>query len=376
MNLITDEGKYYLYRHIRLDKNEVFYVGIGTKKRKGNVEHIYRRAFAVDSRNKYWTNITNKSEYLVEIVLESNDVLFMKEKEKEFIALYGRKDLDKGTLCNLTDGGEGTHGLIVSEETRKKMSASLKGRVFTKEWIRKFTESNRGKVRSQETCKLLSIKLKGLKRTEEQKERMRLAQKQVDRTTIDYSNVRRGSQCHRAKLNELQVLEIKKLIEEHIPYKHIIDKYGIKSHTISAIAKGDTWKHITGFSRENSFDKRCGLNERTALNQENVLEIKKLLEEGTLKIKEIANQFNVNNSIISSISKGRIWKSLTGFNEDSFIDKRKNIRNLAKLDENKVKEIRHACSEKQVSKKNIAKQFGISYSTVKSIASNKTWKNI
>ena len=30
--MIDNYGKYYLYRHIRLDKNEPFYIGIGTKK--------------------------------------------------------------------------------------------------------------------------------------------------------------------------------------------------------------------------------------------------------------------------------------------------------------------------------------------------------
>lgn len=29
--MIEPEGKYYLYRHIRLDKNQPFYIGIGTK---------------------------------------------------------------------------------------------------------------------------------------------------------------------------------------------------------------------------------------------------------------------------------------------------------------------------------------------------------
>ena len=29
--MIVENGKYYLYRHIRLDKNEPFYIGIGTK---------------------------------------------------------------------------------------------------------------------------------------------------------------------------------------------------------------------------------------------------------------------------------------------------------------------------------------------------------
>ena len=49
-------------------------------------------------------------------------------KEKEFISLYGRKDKNKGSLCNLTDGGDGCLGRIVtfSEESKRKMSEARK----------------------------------------------------------------------------------------------------------------------------------------------------------------------------------------------------------------------------------------------------------
>ena len=92
---------YYLYRHIRLDKNEPFYIGIGhTDKDK------YDRAYTKNKRNYFWKNIVNNTDYEVEIVYETSikDEIF--EKEKEFIKLYGRRDLGNGTLVNLTDGGE------------------------------------------------------------------------------------------------------------------------------------------------------------------------------------------------------------------------------------------------------------------------------
>lgn len=41
--MLVDEGKYYLYRHIRLDKNEPFYIGIGNNLNKKNLlikEHM------------------------------------------------------------------------------------------------------------------------------------------------------------------------------------------------------------------------------------------------------------------------------------------------------------------------------------------------
>ena len=56
------ENKYYLYRHIRLDKNEVFYVGIGTKRNNND----YSRAYSKLLRNKWWNNIINKTSYRIE----------------------------------------------------------------------------------------------------------------------------------------------------------------------------------------------------------------------------------------------------------------------------------------------------------------------
>jgi hypothetical protein len=55
------------------------------------------------------------------------------EKERMLIKLYGRRDIGTGCLCNHTDGGEGQSGRIFSEESRKKMSESHKGKKPTPE---------------------------------------------------------------------------------------------------------------------------------------------------------------------------------------------------------------------------------------------------
>jgi len=376
MNLIVQEGKYYLYRHIRLDKNEVFYIGIGTKKKYGRHEHLHRRAYATDSRNKYWTNVINKTEYRVEILLESDDLDFIKQKEVEFISLYGRKNLGKGTLVNLTDGGEGNHGLVVSEETRKKMSASLKGRVFTKEWIRKFSEANKGKTVSDKTRKLLSEKLSGKKRTPEQKQRMKEAQSKRDWSTEDFSKWSRGEKSGASKLTDSDVLEIKEMLINDVPYKEMMKRFGIKSNTITAIQKGISWSHLTGFSRATSYDKRQGYGERSKLKPEDVLEIKSLLEEGLLSIKDIAKQFCLGKTVVTNIYKGNIWSSVTGFSKENTVDRRLNVRNLAKLTSEQVGEIKSLLREKTVHKKEIAKQYNISHSTIKKISCGKIWKDI
>lgn len=120
--------KHYLYRYIREDKNEVFYVGIGTKHSDIFYTHAqeFRRAYNKQSRNKHFKNIINKSKYYLEIILESNNHNFIKEKEIEFIKLYGLK-INGGTLCNISEGGESGSGVKKSEKERQQMSKRMSG---------------------------------------------------------------------------------------------------------------------------------------------------------------------------------------------------------------------------------------------------------
>jgi hypothetical protein len=144
-----------IYRHIRLDKNEPFYIGIGKDT---------KRAFYKLRRNGLWNNIVAKSEYEVEILMEDISYQEALKKEKEFISLYGRIDKKTGTLANLTDGGEGTIGAIRTEEYRKNVSKSLTGRKIPIEVIEKRSKTNKGRVFSEERNKKISEAKKGVKR--------------------------------------------------------------------------------------------------------------------------------------------------------------------------------------------------------------------
>lgn len=115
---------YFLYRHIRHDKNEPFYIGIGTLNHNGKTEQRkFRRAFEITTgRNRHWVNIINITSYDVEIIFQSNNRSLILKKEREFIKLYGRKDLNKGSLVNFTNGGDGPQNQICTKEMRQKMS--------------------------------------------------------------------------------------------------------------------------------------------------------------------------------------------------------------------------------------------------------------
>jgi hypothetical protein len=123
-----------VYRHIRLDKNEPFYIGIGNEK---------SRAYDKRSRTKLWKNIAKKG-YEIEILFEDIDFEEAKKKETEFIALYGRKNNNTGTLVNLTDGGEGTIGYKHTEESIQKCRIAAKNQVHTIESKHKKSLASKG----------------------------------------------------------------------------------------------------------------------------------------------------------------------------------------------------------------------------------------
>ena len=144
----------YLYRHIRLDKNEPFYIGIGSDP---------KRAYSNINRNKYWKNIVNNFGYEVDIVLDDLSWGSACEKEKEFIKLYGRFQFG-GLLCNMTDGGEGGFGVIVSEETKEKKRIISKRINISPETREKMAAKLRGRPLPEWQKNILSKAAKNRKR--------------------------------------------------------------------------------------------------------------------------------------------------------------------------------------------------------------------
>jgi hypothetical protein len=104
----------YVYQHIRLDTDEVFYIGIGS-----DTDGKYSRAWSKTGRNDQWKSIVNSVGYRVEIIEDSLTKDESIVKEKQWIERLGRKDIGEGILVNLTDGGEGLNGWVKSEEQKE-----------------------------------------------------------------------------------------------------------------------------------------------------------------------------------------------------------------------------------------------------------------
>ena len=136
-------NEFYTYAYLREDGTP-YYIG------KGKGKRIYS---------------THRK---VKLPKDKSRVIFLKQNltedeafrhETYMIALFGRKDLGTGILRNLTDGGEGSSGAVISEETRRKLRIARKNRIFSEETRRKISEAS--KNRSEETKKKISKALKG-----------------------------------------------------------------------------------------------------------------------------------------------------------------------------------------------------------------------
>lgn len=183
---------YYVYAYINKKTGKPYYIG------KGKGDRAFRKHYRVSvPKNKSMivfceTNLTEIGAFAL---------------ERRLISFWGRKDTNTGILLNLSDGGEGSSGLVMpesakqaisefrtgqqhsekskqkmrgkrgkrgkfSEETRRKMSDAKKGKPLSKEAIEKRTKTrkengnyvawNKGKTFSDEYRQKMSERRKGM----------------------------------------------------------------------------------------------------------------------------------------------------------------------------------------------------------------------
>jgi len=168
-------NRFYVYAYLREDGTP-YYIGKGSGKR------CYLK-----SKDRTVNPPKNKNQIIKVVNNIQEDMAFW--YEKHLILFWGRNDIGTGILRNLTNGGEGMSGYIVSNETRRKISESQKGekhhlygkslsketkekmananpkfwlgKSFTLEHKQKISMGNMGKSITDETKKKLSNVLRG-----------------------------------------------------------------------------------------------------------------------------------------------------------------------------------------------------------------------
>lgn len=107
---------FYVYAHYRATDGQVFYIGKGRK----------RRAWDKTRRNKFWHSVVSKHGIRIEILCDGLSNEEACNKEQEYIAQHGRRDLGDGPLVNLTDGGDTPINVVHTPERKRRLSEKFK----------------------------------------------------------------------------------------------------------------------------------------------------------------------------------------------------------------------------------------------------------
>lgn len=139
---MISNNKYYVYGHINLTTNEIFYVGKG----------FGDRCSSLYGRSKYWHRIVKKYGYdiiTIEDGLTNEESL---EREVYWIKRIGRK-IYGGTLINMTNGGDGGDTITnhpnkneiilkISNASKGSNNPNYGGKFKNEDWLLKQSISN------------------------------------------------------------------------------------------------------------------------------------------------------------------------------------------------------------------------------------------
>jgi hypothetical protein len=117
---------FYTYILVNSLDNQPFYVGKGSGTRMyQHLREATRSTFTKRSVHcKILSILSQKGKIKYEKFVAKNEQAAF-DKEKDFIATYGRKDIGTGILCNLSDGGEGSTN--INPESVKRRAEKHRG---------------------------------------------------------------------------------------------------------------------------------------------------------------------------------------------------------------------------------------------------------
>jgi hypothetical protein len=132
------------------DESTIRYIG-RAKNPQGRLRNHLR--FAEQGRKEHvynWINKVKDSGDTVKLIIVEDDLTWEESAEREihYIAYYRSLGFD---LTNMTSGGDGRPGYIISKETREKIGRFHKGKILSDETKQKIREAKIGKKVSEET---------------------------------------------------------------------------------------------------------------------------------------------------------------------------------------------------------------------------------
>jgi group I intron endonuclease len=243
---------------------------ISSAKLKPTNQFFYLQA----SINKY-----GKDYFTLDIIDECESAEKAYNREVYWISHYNSNNRQYG--MNLTVGGDGSRGHVLSKEARDKISKANTGLKRSIEHREAISKGNKGRVVSDDVRKRISIAQIGPKNhrygktwSEEDKKRISEQQrgkvvsedtrnKMRESAIIRFENhpvseetrkkisiaragkaVEFGENHHAAKLKETDVRAIRQLHSDGMRFADLARKFGVRHSTIGKIVKFERWKHV------------------------------------------------------------------------------------------------------------------------------------
>lgn len=200
------------------------YVGKTSNLKRRKQDHLYKSKNNKD--NNKFHNFLKKHERNIKIVILLSNIT---EYGSELLEFMLRKNPNIG--LNTKKGGAASNtGIIVSQETRVKMSKSRLGKKETEETKLKKSKSmkgkNLGKKRTSEYCSNLSKRVSGEKNPNYGK---KMSEEQKAKRLITLGDKFKGHNNPNAKLTESDILFIK---NSQLHYKELMSLFNVSKATI------------------------------------------------------------------------------------------------------------------------------------------------
>lgn len=374
-------GVFYIYCYEN-QINKKVYIGQTDNMERRDKEHTFHghKTVALDCAIKKY----GRENFSLDIVLIVESAEQADQEEIYWIARM-REFMGKENVYNILDGGHGSRGRPVSEETRRKISKANTGKRHSPEARAKMSAFRKDKKLSPESIKKLSESLKGHKVSQETRDKIakkRLGTKASEETKRKMSKDRKGKK-HKPHSEEakqkMSTSHMGKIISEEAKRKmsqnHASKKPGFVSPRLG--------KSISQETR----DKLAKINNRAQLNEAQVKEIRSLYASGNFTSRQLAKRFDVGKTTILRILNNKTWRHLEyeqcdlvtnvlhQNSDGQFINRpRSETHHSSKLNINLAKEIRELYTTGQYTFKQLGIMFGVGASTIGRVIRNELWQ--
>lgn len=411
-------------------ETEIRYVGLTKRTLTRRLSSHFADSKKRNTHKDYWIR---KNEFNIEIVLVEENISSLEEANiREMYWIQYFKDLGCD-LVNSTNGGDGTAGLRVSDEHKRKLSELNKGKKLSEEQKKKIGDGRRGQkftpdqkenhrlskqnisdetkfkqklikikawlinnnynienlteleiIKLRESIKYLNENKKyeleelgKIKTIEEFKEREKLIKIEKERIKVQEEKnkierevakeLKKEENRIKAEIKHQEILQRKKEKEENLKRK-------IEEGSIRAIEKDGKTIYVPVMSDEQKL-KNSEYNKTHKQSPESIQKrvesYKKYYEENPDKKVKLTDEQKEH---LSKINTGKKYSDET--KQKHSINSRGNGNNCAKINEDDVREIRRLINEENVLSRKVAEQFNMEYSTIRKIIQRKLWKHL